>query len=121
MTCGAYFANKNNLQMHQQKHQPRNMECYGCYQCFNTISGILFHLESGNCVSEVTEEEIDDLARQCYQSGKYINTGFSRVKNGLTATIRLRTFLHSINMLRMSCSVRLPLVGMVVWLNWHVS
>ena len=27
-------------------------------------------------MSEVTEEEIDDLARQCYQSGKYINTGF---------------------------------------------
>jgi hypothetical protein len=26
-------------------------------------------------VSEATEEEIDDLARQCYQNGKYINTG----------------------------------------------
>ncbi|KAJ0418426.1 hypothetical protein BJY00DRAFT_302818 [Aspergillus carlsbadensis] len=49
---GNYFANKNNLQM-----------------------WILIHLESGNCVSECTEEEIDDIARQCYQSGKYINTG----------------------------------------------
>ncbi|KAL3459552.1 hypothetical protein BJX64DRAFT_264544 [Aspergillus heterothallicus] len=75
ITCGDYFANKNNLQMHQQKHQPRNMECYGCHRCFKTISGILIHLESENCASEVTEEEIDDLARQCYQSGKYINTG----------------------------------------------
>ncbi|KAL3481467.1 hypothetical protein BJX99DRAFT_218408 [Aspergillus californicus] len=24
-------------------------------------------------------------------------------------------------MLRMSCPVRLSLVGMVVWVNWHVS
>jgi hypothetical protein len=29
-------------------------------------------------VSEVTEEEIDDLARQCYQSAKYISTSFER-------------------------------------------
>ncbi|KAL2830135.1 hypothetical protein BJY01DRAFT_120863 [Aspergillus pseudoustus] len=76
ITCGDYFANKNNLQMHQQKHQPRTMECYGCYRCFKTISGVLIHLESGSCVSEVTEEELDDIARECYQSGKYIYTGF---------------------------------------------
>lgn len=94
--CGDYFANKNSLQMvvgqvvlnssiclvltvpspqHQQKHQPRNMECYGCYQTFKSFSGMLIHLESGKCASDVTEEEIDNLARECYQSRKYINDG----------------------------------------------
>lgn len=32
---------------------------------------MLIHLESGNCASKVTEEEIDDIARECYQSRKY--------------------------------------------------
>jgi protein-arginine kinase activator protein McsA len=92
--CGDYFANKNNLQMvvrqlvlkilicplltvpflqHQQKHQPRNLECYGCYQNFKSFSGMLIHLESGSCASDTTEEDINDIAHDCYQSRKYIN------------------------------------------------
>jgi hypothetical protein len=34
---------------------------------------MLIHLESGNCASDTTEEEIDDIAHDCYQSRKYIN------------------------------------------------
>ncbi|KAL3410501.1 hypothetical protein V8F44DRAFT_635094 [Aspergillus fumigatus] len=72
--CGDYFTNKNNLQMiHQQKHQPRNLECYGCYQNFKSFSGMLIHLESGSCASDTTEEDIDDIAHDCYQSRKYID------------------------------------------------
>lgn len=92
--CGDCSANKNSFQMvvdqrelnspicfvltgpslqHQQKHQPRNQECYGCYQIFKSFSGMLIHLESGNCASNVTEDEIDNMARECYQSRKYIN------------------------------------------------
>lgn len=34
---------------------------------------MLIHLESGTCASEVTEEEIDDIARRCFQSKQYID------------------------------------------------
>lgn len=58
---------------HQQKHQPRTMECCDCYKTFKSFSGVLIHLESGGCSSNITEDEIDNLARECYQSRKYIN------------------------------------------------
>ena len=63
------------LLQHQQKHQPRTMECCGCSKTLKTFSGVLIHLQSGNCASAITEEEIDGLARRCYQSRKYINDG----------------------------------------------
>lgn len=34
---------------------------------------MVIHLESGNCASEVTEDEIDEIARECFQSLKYID------------------------------------------------
>ncbi|KAJ6125975.1 hypothetical protein N7471_010468 [Penicillium samsonianum] len=67
--CSRYLTS----QQHQQKHYPRNMECYGCYQTFKTFSVMVIHLESGNCESEVTEDEIDDIAHDCFQSRKYID------------------------------------------------
>ena len=36
---------------------------------------MLIHLESGNCESGATEDELDNMARECYQSRKYINDG----------------------------------------------
>ncbi|KAF9884196.1 hypothetical protein FE257_002187 [Aspergillus nanangensis] len=71
--CGDCFATDNNLQMHQQKHRPRNMACYGCSNTFKSFSGVLIHLESGHCASNVTKEAIDDIAREYYQSRKYIS------------------------------------------------
>ncbi|BCR98405.1 putative C2H2 finger domain protein [Aspergillus luchuensis] len=70
--CDRYFGNENNLRMHRQKHQPMDVECYGCYHRFRSFSGMLIHLESGACQSGVSEETIDDLATECYQSRKYI-------------------------------------------------
>ncbi|KAE8388155.1 hypothetical protein BDV23DRAFT_174102 [Aspergillus alliaceus] len=58
---------------HQRKHQPRTMECCGCYKTFKSFSGVLIHLESGGCSSNITEDEIGNFARECYQSRKYIN------------------------------------------------
>ncbi|KAJ5751460.1 uncharacterized protein N7511_008425 [Penicillium nucicola] len=49
------------------------MECYGCYQTFKKFSGMMIHLESGNCESEVTADEIDEIAHDCFQSRKYID------------------------------------------------
>lgn len=34
---------------------------------------MLIHLESGNCASEATEGEIDSIAQDYFQSGKYID------------------------------------------------
>ncbi|PLB48185.1 hypothetical protein P170DRAFT_410888 [Aspergillus steynii IBT 23096] len=73
--CERYFATKNNLEMHQQKHQARTMECCGCYKTFKSFSGVLIHLESGSCPSNITEEEIDEIAHECYQNRKYTNEG----------------------------------------------
>ena len=36
---------------------------------------MLVHLESGNCASGATEDELDNMAHECYQSRKYINDG----------------------------------------------
>ncbi|KAL4788773.1 hypothetical protein BDV19DRAFT_398267 [Aspergillus venezuelensis] len=40
--CDDHFQNTNNLRM-----------CYGCTQTFKSFSGILIHLEFGNCQSDV--------------------------------------------------------------------
>ncbi|KAL4948875.1 hypothetical protein BDW69DRAFT_198539 [Aspergillus filifer] len=69
--CNDRFENANSLRMHQQKHQIRIMECYGCTQTFKSFSGMLIHLEFGNCQSGATETKINQLARKCYQSRKY--------------------------------------------------
>ncbi|KAH1663038.1 hypothetical protein KXX46_006053, partial [Aspergillus fumigatus] len=65
--CERYFVNKNNFEMHQQKHQPRMMECCGYYKTFKSFSGVLIHLESGGCSSNITEDDLDNLARECHQ------------------------------------------------------
>lgn len=36
---------------------------------------MLIHLESGKCASGVTEDELDNMACECYQNRKYINDG----------------------------------------------
>ncbi|GFF49482.1 hypothetical protein IFM58399_08566 [Aspergillus lentulus] len=72
--CGKYFNNENDLRMHRQRHQARNLQCYGCYQFFKTFSGMLIHLESGRCPSGTDIDDINRLARECYQSRKYIDT-----------------------------------------------
>ncbi|OJI98052.1 hypothetical protein ASPVEDRAFT_79718 [Aspergillus versicolor CBS 583.65] len=59
--CNRFFGNENNLRMHRQTHQPRDMECYGCYQTFKSFSGMLIHLESGACELGTDEEMIDDI------------------------------------------------------------
>ncbi|KAL7651653.1 hypothetical protein ACMYSQ_008991 [Aspergillus niger] len=69
--CDKYFSNENNLRMHRQKHQAKTLECYGCYHNFKSFSGMLIHLESGACPSGVTEDTVDDLAKECYQSRRY--------------------------------------------------
>jgi hypothetical protein len=48
-------------------------ECYGCPCKFESPSGILIHLESMTCPSEVTQNEIDGWAFKCYQSHLYTN------------------------------------------------
>ncbi|PYH99183.1 hypothetical protein BO71DRAFT_446665 [Aspergillus ellipticus CBS 707.79] len=49
--CDIYFSSENNLRMHQQRHQARTTECYGCYRSFKSFSGMLIHLEAGSCAS----------------------------------------------------------------------
>ncbi|KAF9894431.1 hypothetical protein FE257_007934 [Aspergillus nanangensis] len=70
--CGRFFSNENCLQMHRKKHQPRDLKCYGCNRSLKSFSGMLLHLESGGCKSKVTEEDIDEIAREFHKSGSYI-------------------------------------------------
>ncbi|KAI9928228.1 hypothetical protein ASPWEDRAFT_170774 [Aspergillus wentii DTO 134E9] len=69
--CERFFGNDNNLRMHNQTHHPRNLECYGCEQTFKSFSGMLIHLEFGNCSSGTDKSRIYKLAHQCYQRKKY--------------------------------------------------
>lgn len=48
-------------------------ECYGCTRKFKSPSGILIHLESMTCPSEVTQNEIDKWAFKCHESHLYTN------------------------------------------------
>lgn len=59
---------------HQQVHLPKDKECYGCYQKFSKLSGMLIHLESGACSSEVTLDDIDSWALQYRQFNYHINS-----------------------------------------------
>lgn len=90
---------------HQQKHQPQTMGCCGCYKTFKSFSGVLIHLESGGCSSNITEDDVDDLAHECYQSRKYIN--YDLEDGGWlyachTVGQNFQNSLPFINMLRMS-------------------
>ncbi|RAK98721.1 uncharacterized protein BO80DRAFT_386745 [Aspergillus ibericus CBS 121593] len=69
--CDIYFSNENSLRMHQQRHQARTTECYGCYRSFKSFSGMLIHLEAGSCASGVTEGKIDRIAGEFHQNQKY--------------------------------------------------
>ncbi|KAL2859090.1 hypothetical protein BJX68DRAFT_145900 [Aspergillus pseudodeflectus] len=73
--CGDFFDNANNLRMHKQTHDPRNFVCYGynCDRMFKSFSGMLIHLESGNCDSGATKHDIGEIARDFYDSSEYMD------------------------------------------------
>lgn len=52
---------------------PRLEKCYGCDRMFKSPSGILIHLESTACSSNVTQVDIDEWAVECYKSNLYVN------------------------------------------------
>jgi hypothetical protein len=59
---------------HQQVHLPRDKECYGCYRKFPSLSGMMIHLESGACSSQVTIEDINSWAWKYYPLHKYFDS-----------------------------------------------
>ncbi|KAL2822643.1 hypothetical protein BJX63DRAFT_377172 [Aspergillus granulosus] len=78
ITCGDFFMNANALRMHKQKHQPRDLQCYGnydanCYRTFKSFSGMLIHLESNACVSGTTENDIINIATNFDCSDEYFD------------------------------------------------
>ncbi|PYH65883.1 uncharacterized protein BO88DRAFT_470151 [Aspergillus vadensis CBS 113365] len=84
-----YFETDDDLRYHLEDYHHACLECniflgsaenllshdisvhYYCNIC-DRYFGMLIHLESGACQSGVSEETIDDLAAECYQSRKYI-------------------------------------------------
>ena len=54
---------------HAQVHLPQDKECFVCSRTFATFAAMIIHLENG-CTVQV--EDMDRLARQCYQWKKYI-------------------------------------------------
>ncbi|KAH0829781.1 hypothetical protein AYO21_06737 [Fonsecaea monophora] len=91
--CDEEFANENEVRMvrgnvnikpqnmflidapqkHAKIHTPRQNKCYGCERKFKSPSGILIHLESTTCDSEVTQVDIDKWAFSCHRSNLYTN------------------------------------------------
>ncbi|KAF2719023.1 hypothetical protein K431DRAFT_287054 [Polychaeton citri CBS 116435] len=77
-TCHAQFSCRNDVLMHQQTHQAKDRECYGCYCRFASESGILIHLESGSCAGGVDRGWTDIWAFEFDPSGPYINNWDSK-------------------------------------------
>ena len=57
-------------------HLERSIECYGCYQTFTTYPGMIIHLESGTCASEIDIIDLNESAAQCFQWKAYLDEEF---------------------------------------------
>ncbi|KAH7308488.1 hypothetical protein B0I35DRAFT_442053 [Stachybotrys elegans] len=69
--CKQYFQSPSNLKNHQKTHAEKTITCPGCNNLFGSESAMVLHLEAGGCGSGVDEEDISDLAFECYQASKY--------------------------------------------------
>lgn len=79
---------------------------------------MLIHPESENCVSNITEDEIDNIARECYQSQEYTDDGLEN--GGWLCERDSQSFLRFTNTRGMSHPALTLSVDTVVWLSWNV-
>ncbi|PVI01428.1 hypothetical protein DM02DRAFT_671224 [Periconia macrospinosa] len=74
---------------HRISHHPRDIECYCCYDTFNTYGGMIVHLESGRCSEDVDEIELNKTAAECPMWSHFLD-------DRLRAHLRRRHDLHAI-------------------------
>ncbi|OCK82209.1 hypothetical protein K432DRAFT_324652, partial [Lepidopterella palustris CBS 459.81] len=73
-TCHCHQENENNLAQHMLVHLPRDLECWGCYRMFSTLPGMIIHLESGSCLSNINKADLNESAAMLYQWNKIIQS-----------------------------------------------
>jgi len=65
-----------NIPQHELVHLRPSIECYGCPRKFTTYSGMVIHLETGNCDSGVDIIDINESAAMCYQWRSYLDEDY---------------------------------------------
>ncbi|KAJ4993144.1 hypothetical protein SVAN01_01496 [Stagonosporopsis vannaccii] len=76
LVCEGHFDSLSNLEHHKITHLDRNIECYGCYRTFKSYSYMISHIEKGGCPSDITPQDLNITAAQCYQSHKFIDKDY---------------------------------------------
>ncbi|KAF2022484.1 hypothetical protein EK21DRAFT_83284, partial [Setomelanomma holmii] len=71
--CEIHFQTASNLDHHRMVHLERSIRCYGCSDKFTTYSGMILHLESGTCDSEIDIYDLNESAAMCYQWKAYLD------------------------------------------------
>ncbi|KAF1957978.1 hypothetical protein CC80DRAFT_491291 [Byssothecium circinans] len=74
--CERHFDNPTNLYQHKLSHRSKSYECYRCYATFKTYGGMIIHLESGTCNDDVTKEDLDATAAECYVWSHFIDDSY---------------------------------------------
>ncbi|KAF2113010.1 hypothetical protein BDV96DRAFT_579575 [Lophiotrema nucula] len=74
--CGRHFDSPSNLTHHKLTHRTADFECLGCYRTFTTYGGMIIHLESGACDSELDFLDLNNSAAMCYQWTKFIDEDY---------------------------------------------
>ena len=54
-------------------HLEPSIKCYGCDQKFTTYHGMIIHLESGKCPSEIDMLSLNRSAALCFQWKAYLD------------------------------------------------
>lgn len=57
-------------------HLEKSVACYACPNKFSTYSGMIIHLESGTCASEIDLLDLNESAAMCYQWRQFINEDY---------------------------------------------
>jgi len=63
--CDRVFQNQNsyNAHMHSRIHMGNSIQCPFCKRPFTVASGVVIHLESGNCSSGINRQKINEAVR----------------------------------------------------------
>ncbi|KAJ4356568.1 uncharacterized protein N0V89_004602 [Didymosphaeria variabile] len=64
------------LAQHGLTHRAAEIECLGCYRNFKTYGGMIIHLESGACESDIDYLDLNSSAAECYSWAQFIHTDY---------------------------------------------
>ncbi|KAF1996749.1 hypothetical protein P154DRAFT_525333 [Amniculicola lignicola CBS 123094] len=78
VTCEQHFESEDNLRNHQLTHRSAGIKCLGwdCERSFTTYGGMILHLESSTCSSDITALSLNEAAARNYDWDEYIDDDY---------------------------------------------